>query len=312
VELWLWRRSRGARGGRGGGRKGTDQTIPSRPPPNGRLRPATSARTGPSRTYIRVHHVWKEEGLCDFLRSPPPFRRGQANSRKDRSFECGGGAGQKDGKKKASKGGAVDSVPIPVRSEAATMSIRRPSTATAKAAPAPRKPAGLKATVDKPAGKKAAKSQGIGTVVPPDQFPKTKRKRKKAAFRRHLLRSAAVGLSVVPGSYANLSMTRIIKRVRTDVPDYLRFGIKEVPRIQKGWLPGGDGLRLDMNRLNTSHSQRLNSGKPLGTGRCGWWCPIDPCPNEPLTFRGTTSENTWGRCLFEGQFIIGPLEGGYR
>jgi len=41
------------------------------------------------------------------------------------------------------------------------------------------------------------------------------------------------------------------------------------------------GLRLDTNRLNTSHSQRLNSGKLLGTGRCGWWCPIDPCPNEP-------------------------------
>jgi len=42
-------------------------------------------------------------------------------------------------------------------------------------------------------------------------------------------------------------------------------------------------LRLDTNRLNTSHSQRLNSGKPLGTGRCGWWYPIDPCPNEPLS-----------------------------
>jgi len=46
-----------------------------------------------------------------------------------------------------------------------------------------------------------------------------------------------------------------------------------------------DGLRLDTNRLNTSHSQRLNSGKPLGTGRCGWWCLIDPCPNEALPFR---------------------------
>jgi len=30
------------------------------------------------------------------------------------------------------------------------------------------------------------------------------------------------------------------------------------------------GLRLDTNRLNTSHSQRLNSGKPLCTDRCGW------------------------------------------
>jgi len=46
------------------------------------------------------------------------------------------------------------------------------------------------------------------------------------------------------------------------------------------------GLRLDTNRLNTSHSQRLNSGKPLGTGRCGWWCPIDPCPNEPFPENG--------------------------
>jgi len=37
------------------------------------------------------------------------------------------------------------------------------------------------------------------------------------------------------------------------------------------------GLRLDTNRLDTSHSQRLNSGKPLGTSRCGWWYLIEPC-----------------------------------
>jgi len=42
------------------------------------------------------------------------------------------------------------------------------------------------------------------------------------------------------------------------------------------------GLRLDTNRLDTSHSQRLNSGKLLGTGRCGWWCSIEPCPNGTL------------------------------
>jgi len=41
------------------------------------------------------------------------------------------------------------------------------------------------------------------------------------------------------------------------------------------------GLRLDTNRLDTSlnSSQRLNSGKLLGTGRCCWWCPIELCPN---------------------------------
>jgi len=40
---------------------------------------------------------------------------------------------------------------------------------------------------------------------------------------------------------------------------------------------------VDTNQLNTSHSQRLNSGKPLGTGRCDWWCSIDPCSNESLS-----------------------------
>jgi len=39
------------------------------------------------------------------------------------------------------------------------------------------------------------------------------------------------------------------------------------------------GLRLDM-----SHSQCLNSGKLLDTGRCGWWCPIESCPNRTLPF----------------------------
>jgi len=139
------------------------------------------------------------------------------------------------------------------------VSIRRPSTATAKVAPASRKPTGPKTAVDKPADKKAAKSQGVGTAVPPDQPPKTKRKRKKAAFRRRLLRSAAVGLTVVLGSCVVLSMTRIIKWMRTDVPDcHSRFGIKEVRpnKMASGRVP-----RLDTNRLITSHSQRLNSGK---------------------------------------------------
>jgi len=30
------------------------------------------------------------------------------------------------------------------------------------------------------------------------------------------------------------------------------------------------GARLDTSRLDTSHSQRLNSEKPLDTGRRGW------------------------------------------
>jgi len=47
-----------------------------------------------------------------------------------------------------------------------------------------------------------------------------------------------------------------------------------------------DGLHLEeSNQLNTSHSQRLNSGKPLGIGRCVWWYPIEPCPNGTLPFQ---------------------------
>jgi len=57
-------------------------------------------------------------------------------------------------------------------------------------------------------------------------------------------------------------------------------GSQEPTNQQKGTVkptPKGGGFGLDTNRLNTSHSQRLNSGKPLDTGRCDWWCPIDPC-----------------------------------
>jgi len=40
---------------------------------------------------------------------------------------------------------------------------------------------------------------------------------------------------------------------------------------------------MDMVQLPTSHSQRLNSGKPLGTGRCEWLWSFVPCPSEPLS-----------------------------
>jgi len=44
-----------------------------------------------------------------------------------------------------------------------------------------------------------------------------------------------------------------------------------------------------------SHSQRLNSGKLLGTGRCGWWCPIEPCPNGRSPWNA--SEGTERTCI---------------
>jgi len=52
---------------------------------------------------------------------------------------------------------------------------------------------------------------------------------------------------------------------------------------------------LDTNGLDTSHSQRLNSGKSLGTGRCGWLCPIELYPNKlPRSPRyPLTAEDFW-------------------
>jgi len=36
-------------------------------------------------------------------------------------------------------------------------------------------------------------------------------------------------------------------------------------------------VRLTTSRLTTSHSQCLNSGKPLGIGCCEWlWCQSGP------------------------------------
>jgi len=39
---------------------------------------------------------------------------------------------------------------------------------------------------------------------------------------------------------------------------------------------------LAMLQLPTSHSQRLNSGKPLGIRRCEWLWGFALCPSEPF------------------------------
>jgi len=44
--------------------------------------------------------------------------------------------------------------------------------------------------------------------------------------------------------------------------------------------PGTNSARLPTSQLTTSHSQRLNSGKPLGTGCCEWLWSIATCANE--------------------------------
>jgi len=56
----------------------------------------------------------------------------------------------------------------------------------------------------------------------------------------------------------------------------LWLSVLHILTVQQNYL---DSLRLDTNRLDTSHSQHLNSGKPLSTGRCGWWYPNGTLPN---------------------------------
>jgi len=41
-------------------------------------------------------------------------------------------------------------------------------------------------------------------------------------------------------------------------------------------------VQMDTVQLS-SHSQRLNNGKPLGTVRCEWLLIFAPCPSEPLS-----------------------------
>jgi len=41
-------------------------------------------------------------------------------------------------------------------------------------------------------------------------------------------------------------------------------------------------VQMDTVQLDTSYSQRLNSGKSPGTCRCEWLWAFARCPNEPL------------------------------
>jgi len=49
-------------------------------------------------------------------------------------------------------------------------------------------------------------------------------------------------------------------------------------------------------QLDTSHSQRLNSGKSPGTDRCKWLWAILSCPNEPFPNLNTMSRMYISSC----------------
>jgi len=172
-------------------------------------RPIASKRAFGPRGFTRGHHVQEEGGPGGFPRGPP--WRGQAAPRKGRSYEGRAGTGKK-ARKRAGKGGGADPPP-PVRRKAAALKPR-PITAPAIVAPAT-KLAGNKAEKEKPAGRKAA----IPMVnVPPGQPSKASKRRKRAAMRRRLPRSAAIELTVVPGGVGTApSVADILRRARAEV-----------------------------------------------------------------------------------------------
>jgi len=114
------------------------------------------------------------------------------------------------------------------------------------------RPVAKKAEVSKVAGKKVAKPARIGVGVPPsNQPPRKSRRKERAALRRRLPRTAAVGLSVAPvGDGGAPSLAEILRRARTEIPNATKaFGNKTVRprRMATGSLlleiPGAEALQ---------------------------------------------------------------------
>jgi len=146
-------------------------------------------------------------------------------------------------KKKKGKGVGAET-PTPARS--GTAARARPTGTPAKPASTMR-PVGQQAGGRKTAGGKAANPKGAGAGVPPLNQPPGKSRRKRAAIRKRLPRTSAVGLTVasVDGREAP-TMGDIMRRAREAIPDYKVYGIKWIkpkPMTTGGLLleiPGAD------------------------------------------------------------------------
>jgi len=105
---------------------------------------------------------------------------------------------------------------------------QRPQPAPTKTAPGVKTPG--KAAAGKMAVKKASTPRGAGAAVPPDRPLKESKGREKSLIRRRLPRTAAVGLTVVPGGPATASTVNdILKRVQTEIPNLrTRIGIRKI------------------------------------------------------------------------------------
>jgi len=102
---------------------------------------------------------------------------------------------------------------------------RRPLPAPTKIAPGGKTPG--KAVAGKTSGRKASIPRGAGAA---DRPPKESKGKEKSLIRRRLPRTAAVGLTVVPGGPATASTVNdILKRVQTEIPNLrTRIGIRKI------------------------------------------------------------------------------------
>jgi len=126
-------------------------------------------------------------------------------------------------KKKKGKGVGAE-MPTPART--GTAARARPTGTPAKPASTVR-PVGQQAGGRKTAGGKAANPKGAGAGVPPLNQPPGKNRRKKAAIRKRLPRTSAVGLTAASvGGREAPKMKDIMRRAREAIPDYKVYGIK--------------------------------------------------------------------------------------
>jgi len=234
-----------------------DQPVgPATPAPVRAKRPAAGARAGPSGPAATpARTVSGSVRTPAVSRGAPP---GAAKSSPAVATPSGTPAGEtgkwevvsskRAKRKKAGKEGGGN--PPPSRAAKAATLKSRPAATPAKVAP-PARAAGGRLTAAKPVVNKAARSEGAGAAVPPDRPPRQSKKRRRKQLRRRLPRTAAVGLTIVPGGGARTSdPCDILRRARAEVPDIRsRYGIKELRsrRTTTGdillEIPGADASR---------------------------------------------------------------------
>jgi len=211
-------------------------TKPARTPggvatPKGATVPPTGSRAGPLGPVARTPKAASGKKVAitpKRVTTTPGAKKGQASAGTAPMAETAGASSKKGGKK-VGKGVGIDTpTPVPSRSAIRARPPMTPTTPSSAARPADKKTSGWKTARRR---KKAAKPAGAGVGVPPsNQPPGPSRRVKKAAIRKRLPRTAAVGVTVVSVGGAEASkVADVMRKVREGVPSLLAtFGIKEL------------------------------------------------------------------------------------